>query len=50
MGGIVGCFLGYQARVGLVQTLGKRDIYVALIEDLLAIAGSVWAVSRFKVL
>jgi uncharacterized membrane protein len=47
VGGIVGCFLGYQARTGLVQALGSPDIYIALIEDLVAIAGSLWAVSRF---
>jgi uncharacterized membrane protein len=47
LGGIVGCFLGYRARVGLVQTLGVRDIYIALAEDFVAIAGGLWAVSRF---
>jgi len=30
-----------------VKALGTRDIYVALIEDLVAIAGSLWVVSRF---
>ncbi len=47
IGGITGCFLGYRARAGIVQTLGTRDIYVALLEDIVAIAGSVWVVSRF---
>lgn len=47
MGGVVGCFLGYRARTGLVKTLNVRDIYVALVEDLVAIAGSLWVVSRF---
>jgi uncharacterized membrane protein len=47
IGGVVGCFLGYQARTGLVKTLRVRDIYVALVEDLVAIAGSLWVVSRF---
>jgi len=46
-GGIVGCFAGYQARTGLVKTLNVRDLYVALIEDLVAVGGSVWVVSRF---
>ena len=46
-GGAVGCFAGYHARRWIVRTLGTRDIYVALIEDLVAIAGSMWAVSRF---
>ena len=39
--------LGYQARTGLVQALGARDLYVALAEDIVAIAGSLWVVSRF---
>jgi uncharacterized membrane protein len=47
IGGVVGCFLGYQARTGLVKTLRVLDIYVALVEDLVAIAGSLWVVSRF---
>ena len=47
VGGLVGCFGGYQARTGLVKALGIRDIYIALVEDLVAIAGSLWVVSRF---
>jgi uncharacterized membrane protein len=47
VGGIVGCFLGYKARIGLVKALGTYDIYVALVEDLVAIAGCLWVVSRF---
>ncbi len=47
VGGIAGCFLGYRARSGLVHALGIRDIYVALAEDIVAIAGSLWVVSRF---
>jgi uncharacterized membrane protein len=46
-GGVVGCFGGYQARKGLVKALGKPDIYVALVEDIIAIGGSLLAVSRF---
>jgi uncharacterized membrane protein len=46
IGGIAGCFLGYRARTGIVQALGTRDIYVALVEDLVAIAGCLWIVSR----
>jgi uncharacterized membrane protein len=46
-GGLVGCFGGYFARARLVKSLGVPDIYVALAEDLLAIAGSLWVVSRF---
>ena len=46
-GGVVVCFRGYEARTRLVGALGIPDIYVALLEDLLAIAGSLWVVSRF---
>ena len=46
-GGVVGCFAGYQARTRIVKALGKPDIYVALIEDVVAVAGSLWVVSRF---
>ena len=47
VGGVVGCFGGYQARTRLVKASGMPDIYVALLEDLVAIAGSLWVVSRF---
>lgn len=47
VGGVVGCFAGYQARTRLVKALGTRDLYIALLEDLVAVAGSFWVVSRF---
>lgn len=47
VGGVVGCFAGYQARTRLVKALRKPDIYVALLEDLVAVAGCLWIVSRF---
>jgi len=47
VGGIAGCFLGYRARTGLVRALRIRDLYVALVEDFVAIAGSLWVVARF---
>jgi len=46
-GGVAGAFGGYCARTGLVSALKVPDIYVALIEDLVAIGGSLWVVSRF---
>jgi uncharacterized membrane protein len=46
-GGVAGCFLGYRARTALVKALSTRDIYIALVEDLVAIAGSLWVVSKF---
>ena len=47
IGGVVGCFAGYHARTRLVKGLGTRDIYVALFEDLVAVGGCLWVVSRF---
>jgi uncharacterized membrane protein len=47
VGGVVGCFVGYQARTGLVKALSTRDLYVALLEDLVAIGGCLWVLSRF---
>ena len=41
IGGVAGCFLGYWARTGIVKALATRDIYIALLEDLVAIVGSV---------
>jgi uncharacterized membrane protein len=47
VGGVVGCFAGYQARTRLVRALGTRDLHIALLEDLIAVAGSLFVVSRF---
>ena len=47
VGGVVGCFVGYKARTGSVKALGTRDLNVALVEDFVAVAGSLWVVSRF---
>jgi uncharacterized membrane protein len=47
VGGVAGCFAGYSARVGIVKALRTQDFYVALLEDLIAVAGSLWVVSRF---
>src|SRR6476620_1231301 len=47
IGGVVGCFAGYQARARLVRSLRQPDFYVALLEDLVAIGGSLFIVSRF---
>jgi uncharacterized membrane protein len=46
-GGVVGCFGGYQARTRIVRATGLPDIYIALLEDLVAVAGCLWVVSRF---
>ena len=47
LGGIVGCFGGYHARAWLVRSLGQPDFNIALVEDLVAIGGSLLIVSRF---
>lgn len=47
LGGIVGCFGGYQARARLVKALRQPDFNIALVEDLIAIGGSLFIVSRF---
>jgi hypothetical protein len=36
-----------RARTPLVKVPGQADIYVALREDLVAIGGCLWMVSRF---
>jgi uncharacterized membrane protein len=47
IGGVVGCFGGYQVRARLVKSLRQPDFYIALLEDLIAIGGSLFIVSRF---
>ncbi len=46
VGAVAGAFAGYQARTRLVKALGVPDVFVALLEDLIAIGGSLWVVSR----
>lgn len=47
LGGLAGAFGGYQMRTRLVKALGIPDYVIALAEDLMAIGGSVWVVTRF---
>ena len=47
LGGMVGTFAGYQARARLVKSLRLPDFNIALLEDLIAIGGSLFIVSRF---
>ena len=47
IGGIAGCFAGYEIRARLVKSLRQQDFIIALIEDLIAIGGSLFIVSRF---
>lgn len=46
-GGVAGCLGGYLARKSLVKALGSPDYVVAVLEDLVAIGGSLIVVSRF---
>jgi uncharacterized membrane protein len=49
--GIVGCLVGavagYQVRMRVVKALGVKDLYIALIEDAIAIGGGLLILSRF---
>jgi uncharacterized membrane protein len=47
VGGVVGAFAGYQARKRLVEKLGCPDWVVALLEDVVAVGGGFFLVSRF---
>jgi uncharacterized membrane protein len=46
-GALAGTFIGYKARTGIVKALAAPDIFIALAEDLIAIGGSLFVVSRF---
>jgi len=46
VGAVVGAFAGFYARRAITRR-GVKDFPVALIEDIVAIAGGVWLVSRF---
>src|SRR5438093_13450240 len=44
IGGVMGCCGGYQARTRLVKALGMREIYVAMLEEQVAVGGCVGGV------
>jgi uncharacterized membrane protein len=46
-GGLAGTYGGYQARTGLVRALKVPDFVIAVLEDVIAIGGSLLIVSRF---
>jgi uncharacterized membrane protein len=46
-GAIAGAFGGYQARTRLVRALKVPDLFIALLEDAVTIAGGLFIVSRF---
>jgi len=47
-GAIVGTLGGYELRVRLVKATGGKDLPIALLGDLIAIAGALLLVSRFS--
>lgn len=46
-GGLLGCYGGFQTRTRLVKALKVPDYVVALCEDAIALAGSLYVVTRF---
>jgi uncharacterized membrane protein len=46
IGGVIGAFVGYQARVGLVKALKVKDALIAIPEDLIAIVFAYLIVSQ----
>ena len=46
LGGVVGAFVGYHVRLRVVKSLEIRDIYVALVEDVVAVVGCLLILSR----
>ena len=48
VGAVVGTLGGYELRTRLVRATGGKDLPIALLEDLVAIAGAYFVVSRFR--
>jgi len=46
VGTLAGCVGGYQVRTRLVTAFRAPDFVIAVLEDLVAIGGSLWVVSR----
>lgn len=46
VGGVAGAFAGYEARTRLVRALKVPDLVIALLEDVVAIGGAFFIVSR----
>jgi len=46
VGGLAGAFAGYQWRTGLVRALKVPDFAIALLEDIIAIGGGLFIVTR----
>ena len=48
VGGVTGSYLGYNVRTRSVKALGVPDLPIALAEDAIAVAGSLFVVARFR--
>jgi uncharacterized membrane protein len=48
LGAVAGTLGGYEARHRLVAAIGGKDLPIALLEDLVAVAGAFCIVSRFN--
>ena len=48
LGGIAGTLGGYEFRARLVKATGGNDLPIALLEDVIAIGGAIFIVSRFS--
>jgi uncharacterized membrane protein len=46
VGGVIGAFAGYEIRQRLVTALNIKDIFIALLEDLITIGLACFFVSR----
>ena len=46
VGGLIGAFAGYKIRIELVSALNIKDIFIALVEDLVTIGLAYFFVSR----
>ena len=46
VGGVIGAFAGYEIRPRLVATLNIKDIFIALLEDVVTLGLAVFFVSR----
>src|SRR6185295_12698260 len=48
VGALAGCFGGYFARTRTVSALRSPDWPIAVLEDLVAVAGSLWVVTLWR--
>lgn len=48
LGAVAGTLGGYEFRVRLVKATGGKDLPIALLEDLIAVGGAAFIVSRFS--